>query len=87
MTCSFSPWSGRASAPCGCVERHPSCAASRPPAQARGDMVWEERMAEAARYRDAGNAHFRADRVEEAQTEYQAVRAGPMRARAAAWRR
>jgi len=49
-------------------------------------MVWEERMAEAARYRDAGNAHFRADRVAEAQTEYQAVRASRCAHVAAAWR-
>ena len=37
-------------------------------------MLWEERMAAAARYRDAGNAAFRAGDAREALTQYSAVR-------------
>jgi tetratricopeptide (TPR) repeat protein len=41
-------------------------------AQARGDMLWEERMAAAARYRDEGNAAFRNGDADTALTRYTA---------------
>ena len=42
--------------------------------QARGDMLWEERMAEASRCRDRGNAAYKAADSAEAMTQYLMVR-------------
>ena len=42
--------------------------------QARGDMLWEERMEEAARCRDRGNAAYKASNSAEAMTQYLMVR-------------
>lgn len=44
------------------------------PVRVRADMVWEERMAEAQKYRDTGNAAFKDGRAEEALTQYLAAR-------------
>jgi tetratricopeptide (TPR) repeat protein len=56
---------------CACVLTR-ACPRVRSGAQARGDMLWEERMAAAARYRDEGNAAFRSGDADTALTRYTA---------------
>lgn len=48
----------------------PSATSAAPPVRARADMLWEERMEAAARYRDAGNAAFRAGEAQGALDAY-----------------
>lgn len=57
-------------------QRRPTGASPPPPLQARGDMLWEERMEAAEKYRQDGNALFTAGDPKGAAVKYLLVRAG-----------